>query len=812
MADTFALDAEPCQLSDVAGFRAGAAACGLKPEGPDVGILLCEAADGVGTAILTQNAVRAAPVLVSGPPAASGRLRAAVVNAGNANSCTGEDGRRDAQEMIALAASGLDLPQELVLVASNGCAGRPLPMEQVHKGIEDACRDARESGGGDFAGALVAPGAHCGRASGSGTIDGKAFRVAGTARGAGDTAQMFAFLVTDAAVGPECLREIAISAIDRTFGNLVEGGAGTNDTFCVLASGLAGNEIIDNVFSAGVLSEALEAVAKELVVGAASGKGPVEVRVSGGASPQGATAAARAIAGSIRMTGLGTPEHSTALVLAAAGRSGKRIEDARTTVRLAGETVYEGDQLVHPLPEGLEKKLQGPRVTVEVDLGLGSDSAVAWTHCGATAGKEQVEAAKNAAEEARAAAESLAARLRDAEKERESLLGRLEEEGSAHKAAEHETQAIRERLEATEKEKETASAAAESARREMELKLSESESTRTAAAGEAEELRKDLGLAREAAAKEARDSAERIGSAEKADAAARAECDSLRAKIEESASARAASAREAEEVHRELEQAREGAGALAESRREELNAKVKEAEAAEAERKALAEKLGRLEREVEEADAARATAVREADELRDRGKKAEVASKEKDERIDAADRAVKEADTRAAAEREDIEAKLKEAGSARDAALRETEEMRGRLELAERPVDKKAEKRAAKEAKAAAKADRKELKALTADLWKKDAKIAELRAGAERAKAAEGDAERYRKEAEEASARLEAVKSEAEQVKTQFSLKEQLLKQFMDEEQENRKLAEEHKRLLGEFKELQEKAQADAGL
>jgi glutamate N-acetyltransferase/amino-acid N-acetyltransferase len=292
MADAFSLDDRPVRLSDVAGIRTGAAACGLKPEGHDVGVLLCESTDGAGTAVFTQNAVRAAPVRVSTSAAESGLLRAAVVNAGIANCLTGEDGVRDARDMVSLAASGLGVPAGLVLVASCGEAGRLLPMEKVRRGIEQACRDARNGGRGDFASTVAPAGTAPRIISASGTIDSKRFRMAAAAKGgraeADDMAAMFAFVATDAAVSPECLREVLPTVHGRTFERLsADAGASTNDTLCVLCSGRAGNDPIDNMFLAGAFSEALEAIVTELVAdvsGEADATRVIEVRVSGAAS------------------------------------------------------------------------------------------------------------------------------------------------------------------------------------------------------------------------------------------------------------------------------------------------------------------------------------------------------------------------------------------------------------------------------------------------------------------------------------------------------------------------------------------------
>ena len=106
MADRFSLDTTPAELADVEGFKSGAAECGLKPDGPDLGVILCED-EGCGTALFSRNASRGASVQVSRPRALAGRLRAVIANAGNANCFTGEQGFEDARQMISLAAEGL---------------------------------------------------------------------------------------------------------------------------------------------------------------------------------------------------------------------------------------------------------------------------------------------------------------------------------------------------------------------------------------------------------------------------------------------------------------------------------------------------------------------------------------------------------------------------------------------------------------------------------------------------------------------------------------------------------------------------------
>ena len=395
MADGFKLDEEAAALSDVAGFRTGVAACGLKSSGPDVAVILNEG--DAGAAVFTRNEVAAAPVRVSRPRAKAGRIRAVVANAGNANCCTGEQGTRDAKEMARLAAEELGVPEEQVIVASTGIIGRALDMTKIRKGVEDAAADAKRSGKGDVAAAILTTDLVRKAASASGSIGGKPFRVAGVAKGSGmiapDMATMLAFVATDADASAEYLGEVLPQVAGRTFNRVtVDGDTSTNDTLCVLASGRGGSAPVTSGSSeAGrVLADAIEAVARELAVAIVrDGEGAtklVEVRVRGAASDDDAEVAARTIAESpLVKTALHGGDPNWGRILAAAGRSGARVDDARATVRLAGVAVFENGAAVLPVPEDAAAKLAEKEIVVELDLGIGTGEAGMWT-CDLTKG------------------------------------------------------------------------------------------------------------------------------------------------------------------------------------------------------------------------------------------------------------------------------------------------------------------------------------------------------------------------------------------------------------------------------------------
>src|SRR5690242_3221352 len=134
------------------GFRAAGVACGLKDAGAtDVGLLVCDAREVNSALLLTRNAAAAAPIRVCREECDAGAVRAAVVNSGNANAATGEQGYADALAMQAAAATAAGVEQRAVAVAETGVIGVPLQIDDVVAGIERASEGLAADGGGEFA-------------------------------------------------------------------------------------------------------------------------------------------------------------------------------------------------------------------------------------------------------------------------------------------------------------------------------------------------------------------------------------------------------------------------------------------------------------------------------------------------------------------------------------------------------------------------------------------------------------------------------------------------------------------------------------
>ncbi|MGH2965711.1 MAG: bifunctional glutamate N-acetyltransferase/amino-acid acetyltransferase ArgJ [Solirubrobacterales bacterium] len=330
---------EPADLAP--GFRAAGAACGLKGGGDtDVGLMVCD--DDAGSALLlTRNAAAAAPVRVCRERTDRGRIRAAVVNSGNANAATGAQGYRDALEMRDAAAEALDLEPGCVAVAETGTIGVPLAIEAVRAGITEAATSLSASGGEAFARAIMTTDRSRKRC----TLRSDGVTVSAQAKGAGmiqpDMATMLCFVQTDARItDPDgALR----SAVNRSFGRItVDGQMSTNDTVLLQATGSSGRPLPEGVLDAVLLQLALEVVA--------DGEGAARVGridVEGAASAEEAERVARAIANSpLVKTALHGGDPNWGRIAQAAGMAlaGQDLEEI-------GPDAIEAGELGSDLPE-----------------------------------------------------------------------------------------------------------------------------------------------------------------------------------------------------------------------------------------------------------------------------------------------------------------------------------------------------------------------------------------------------------------------------------------------------------------------------
>jgi glutamate N-acetyltransferase / amino-acid N-acetyltransferase len=282
---------DPARLAP--GFRAGAAHCGLKGGGKtDVGLLVCDAPSVSSALLLTRNASAAAPVRVCRQRIDQGRVRVAVVNAGNANAETGEQGMADAWAMCERAGAELGLEASAVAVGETGVIGVPLPIDAVLSGIGEAATTLSAEGGMAFSEAILTTD----RWPKSCSLRADGVTVSAQAKGGGmiqpNMATMLCFVQTDAVV--EDPAAALRAATDASFERItVDGQMSTNDMVLLQATGEAGAPL-----PAGLLEAVLLQLALEVVADGEGSSRVCRVGVEGAASADEAERVARAIANS----------------------------------------------------------------------------------------------------------------------------------------------------------------------------------------------------------------------------------------------------------------------------------------------------------------------------------------------------------------------------------------------------------------------------------------------------------------------------------------------------------------------------------
>ena len=369
------------------GFVAGAVAAGVKHEGTDrldLAVIASTAEHCHAAAVFTTNQVIAAPCVITKKHIARGHLRGIVVNSGNANAATGAQGERDAIAMAAAAGTLLHVDAHDVAVASTGVIGVPMPMDRIASGI--ARITLSEAGGDDASRAIMTTDTRPKIAQRDLTLAGGAVRIGGIAKGAGmihpNMATLLAFVTTDAQIDSAALRPMLRSAATDSFNGIsVDGDTSTNDTLILLANGASGVRV--GTVDGPAFLEALTAVCLELARAiVADGEGATkvfEVRVVRAASEADARAAARTVTSSnLVKTAIHGADPNWGRILAAAGRSGARVEAARASIRIGDVPVYEAGA---PRPfdaAAVRALLERPDIAIELDLGLGEATARAW--------------------------------------------------------------------------------------------------------------------------------------------------------------------------------------------------------------------------------------------------------------------------------------------------------------------------------------------------------------------------------------------------------------------------------------------------
>ncbi len=374
-------------LSNVSGFQIKAVKAGIKASGKlDLGIIIAEQ-DAVAAGVFTQSKVVAAPVTLSREVLTENpqRIRAIIVNAGNANACTGAEGMQNARNIAAAAAATIGAEAGQILQCSTGIIGEQMPMEKYLAGITALSQTTGDMGA-EFTEAILTT--DLVKKEASKELLGGA--IAGVCKGSGmiapNMATMLAFVLTDINITQPLLQQALSTVVPLTFNAVtVDSDTSTNDTVLLLSSCRQGSTITSadsaeyREFTAG-LQEVCFALAEQIARDGEGATKIVRVRIKGAASESDARLAARTVAESpLVKTAMFGCDPNWGRVIAALGRSGCALEESKTDIFLCGELL-----LSKGVPQKFNAKqvselMQAKDITITADLNLGNSEMTMLT-------------------------------------------------------------------------------------------------------------------------------------------------------------------------------------------------------------------------------------------------------------------------------------------------------------------------------------------------------------------------------------------------------------------------------------------------
>ncbi len=373
------------------GFKAAAYSSGIKKSGKLDLALICADKPVECAGVFTTNKVVAAPVRITESRMRQGLCQAILVNSGNANACTGDQGLRDARRCGDLVAETLDLAPELVAVSSTGVIGVPLPMHCFEEHVPSLCRMLSHDQFDGVAKAMMTTDAFpkmCGRTI---NIDGQEVRLLGLAKGAGmihpDMATMLAFVVTDAVLADGLLDAALRQSVNASFNRItVDRDTSTNDMVLLLASGDAENQEISEGSAAlgqfcAALNEIMLELAKMIVRDGEGSTKLVCIQINGAANDADALAAARSVATSqLVKTAFFGEDANWGRIIAAVGYSGADVDPDKVNISFDDVAMVSNGLGLDSAQEARASEvLKKPEFTVTVELGLGEGSAYYYT-------------------------------------------------------------------------------------------------------------------------------------------------------------------------------------------------------------------------------------------------------------------------------------------------------------------------------------------------------------------------------------------------------------------------------------------------
>ena len=346
------------------GYQFNGIASGIKKNGArDLGLVYSEV-PAAAAGVFTSNRVKAASVLINQKRIRSGTAQAILVNSGNANACTGEKGMKAASRLSVALSRRMNIREEMILLASTGVIGVPLPVERVEGNMPALVEGLSPYKINELADSILTTDTFSKIVMKEVEIGGKLVETWGVAKGAGmimpNMATMLAFIMSDAAIQPLVLKRLLKAGVDQTFNRItIDGDTSTNDLVIILANGMAGNRIVTSGSREAwkfreCLFSVLDELSRMIVKDGEGATKLVEIRVEKAESVTEARRAAFAVANSMLVkTALFGEEVNWGRIMAALGGCGIAIHPGKVDISYGGVNVVK-----HGIACGSEERAQ----------------------------------------------------------------------------------------------------------------------------------------------------------------------------------------------------------------------------------------------------------------------------------------------------------------------------------------------------------------------------------------------------------------------------------------------------------------------
>jgi glutamate N-acetyltransferase / amino-acid N-acetyltransferase len=379
-------------LAPIAGVRLASASCGIRyRDRTDLMVSVLDPGSAIA-GVFTRSLTPGAPVDWCREALPGGRVRAIVVNSGNANVFTGRAGRDAAEATANAAARALQCDAHEVFISSTGVIGEALPAERIVAALPEAIGAAAPERWAEAAAAIMTTDTFPKAATATASIDGVPVRINGIAKGSGmiapDMATMLAYVFTDAALPAPVLQALLRPAVERSFNSItVDGDTSTSDTVLLAATQKAAHTAPQSALDPKLsqfrraLDKVMADLAQQIVRDGEGAEKFVTITVTGAASARAARQIGLAIGNSpLVKTAIAAGDANWGRIVMAVGKAGEKADRDKLSISIGGIRIAANGAPVPGYDEApVARHMAGREISVGVDLGIGRGRATVWT-------------------------------------------------------------------------------------------------------------------------------------------------------------------------------------------------------------------------------------------------------------------------------------------------------------------------------------------------------------------------------------------------------------------------------------------------